>query len=289
MSAHRVYPDDGARHALRRRRRRRRIRQGLAWAVLGVVGVAGGLALSLGWREGLTWLRTNTDLFTVRQVDVSDTRFVEPWEIVDRSNIDPGDDLIDVSEEKVQEILEADPRLKSGRVERGFVDRRVRLEVVERRPLAVVACGEGLWEVDAEGMVLGSPPGWRQPTWIEDPDPVLSRRGVELPLITGLGTLASAGEPVTDAGALEALGFLYRLEQYGFPGSRWISEIRVDAPGELTAYTLEGGVPVRVGDGRLSARTVRALFLSLEEITTRKVAVRYVDLRYHDMVVVKEG
>jgi len=174
-------------------------------------------------------------------------------------------------------------------VQRGLMDRRVRLEVVERRPLAVLASGDRLWEVDAEGMVLGAPPDWRRPSWTQNPDPSLARRGVELPLLTGLPAEADPGTALERPGALEALGFLYRLEQYGYAGSGWISEIRVDVPGELCVYTLEGGVAVRIGDGRLSARSVQALFLSLQEIAERGVPVRYVDLRYHDMVVVKQG
>jgi hypothetical protein len=62
----------------------------------------------------------------------------------------------------------------------------------------------------------------------------------------------------------------------------------VERPGELTAVTL-GGVSVRVGDGRLSRRKVEALLTVLERVRKDGTEVQYVDARFRNQVIIKQG
>ncbi len=279
--------DADARRALARRRRRRRARMGAAWGVVVALAVVGGMSLALGWNAGTGWLRTHTRLFQVRQVDVSATRWVAPWEVVELSGVTPGQDLFTVDEDSVAARLVRHPRIASAEVHRTW-RRTVKLTVTERPPLALWLEG-GTVEVAADGTVLGPPPLRVGPEWPAQSGAGDDPRGVDLPLLTGLGGVsARPGTRIDDLRAKEALAFLARLRLYGIPGETWISEVNLDPHQGLTAVTL-GGVSVRIGDGRLSRRKVEALMAALDQMRREGREVRYVDARFHDQVVVKEG
>ena len=62
----------------------------------------------------------------------------------------------------------------------------------------------------------------------------------------------------------------------------------MERPDDLVLHTLDGGLAIRIGDGRLSRTKLRALFTVLDQISDL-AQVRYVDLRFHNQVIVKEG
>lgn len=282
-----AFRDDGARRALARRRRRRRVRRGAAWMVVAVLAVAAGTTAALGWHAGLGWVRTHTRIFAVRQVDVAATRWVPPWEIVERTGVFPGDDLLAVDPDSVAARVAAIPRVASVKVTRTW-KRTVRVVVAEKVPVALLLDGRPE-EVAADGTVLGPPPAHSRPEWPLPDSAVRYARGVELPLLTGLGGRPPAsGKRLTGEGARQALDFLVRLRGYGERGEAWISEVRVERPGELVAVTL-GGVSVRIGDGRLSRRKVEALLTVLERLRKDGKGVQYVDARFRNQVIIKQG
>lgn len=285
----RAFPrqDAAARRALTRRRRRRKVRMGVAWTALGLLGVSAGLALTLGWNTGLEYLRTHTSLFEARQVDVSATAWVAPWEVVELSGIAPGDDLLEVIPDSVAARLRAHPRIADARVTRTW-RRSVWLWVDEVPPVALLMQGTG-FEVAADGTVLGPPPKSARPEWPAPERGGWSPRGVDLPLLTGLSAQKVApGQVLQPPAVRQALDFLLRLEAYGEDGHGWLSEVWAGAPGELEAVTLSG-IRVRVGDGRLGPRKLAALHTVLARIEQEEEPVRYVDARFRNQVIVKRG
>ena len=141
-------------------------------------------------------------------------------------------------------------------------------------------------ELGFGGVILGRPPETVGAGFAGEATP----RGVDLPVITGLPTdRLEPGAVIRHPGVRRALAFLALLEAYGFSGGEWVSEIRVDEPDSLVVYLLHGGTPVRIGDGRLSRRRIRALFATLENLRERGVNAEYIDLRFVNQVVVKEG
>jgi cell division protein FtsQ len=274
-----------ARQALARRRRRRRIRQSAAWSVvLTLVGLLC-VGLCLAGNALFLYLREHTSLFAVRQVDVGHTEWVPPWEIVDISGTEPGDDLLALSPDLIARKVAKHPRVAAATVERTWA-RTVRIQVVERPPVALWL-GSQPEEIAADGTVLGTPPQAKEPEWLA-PGRAANARGLSLPLITGVsaGEL-HPGDTVIDGGAREALAFLARLRSYGQPGDEWLSEVWAAKKDDLVAITLEGGIPVRIGDGRLTQKKVIAVRSVLERLQKKDTAPSVVDARFRHQVIVK--
>lgn len=278
--------DPSARRALARRRRRRRIRIGVAWGTLVMVVVGVGLGIRTGGTAMLSWVRTNTGIFEVRQVDPGGTVWVPPWEVVDASLVNPGDDLLALSKDQVASRVTGHPRVASTEVRR-TLRRKLELRVEEKPPVALWL-GRSPLEVAADGTVLGPPPVGAGPEW---PTNVHGGpRGVDLPLITGLAlTALTPGDVISHEGARQALAFLARLRAYGDGGEFWISEIWVGRPGALVAVTLKGAIPVHLGDGRLSPKKLRALHAVLDRVDSEADQIQYVDARFRHQVIVKTG
>ncbi len=281
------YVDD-ARRALARRRRRRRIRIGLAWGVLGITLLVAGLGVRAGGGAILGWTRSHTRLFEVREVNVAATRWVAPWEVVNASGIEPGDDIVAIDPEAVARAVERHPRVRSATVQRQW-DRVVHIEVEENPPVALWMNDRPL-EVAADGTVLGLPPTAGRADWPVSGFGPGQARGLGLPLLTGVpGKGIDPGERLEDPAVTEALAFLARLRIYGDGGEGWISEIWAGTPGDLVAVTLNGGVRVRIGDGRLSRRKLDALHAVLARIGREAEPVAFVDARFRHQVIVKAG
>ena len=276
-----------ARRALARRRHRRRKRQAILWGVVAVFGIllSGGMYLA---GSALFWhLRERTSLFAVRQVDVSRTEWVPPWEIVDISGAEPGDDWLGLSTTSIASRIARHPRVAKVSVDRTWA-RSVHIRVEERAPVALWL-GAELEELAADGTVLGPPPKGQGAEW---PIPGKGRdaRGLSLPLLTGvtIGDL-EAGDVVVDSAAREALAFLARCRSYGQPGEEWLSEIWAGKKDDLVAVTLDTGIPVRIGDGRLTEKKIRAIRSVIERLEPKDDAPVLVDARFRHQVIVKNG
>jgi len=160
----------------------------------------------------------------------------------------------------------------------------LKLEIEERRPVALLMADSPV-EVAADGTVLGPPPMGLLPEWPLPDYTEWKRRGVGLPLICGVKEHPAPGEVLEDPSARRALEFLARLEEYGLPGDAWISEIRAGTQTGLELVTLQAGIRVRVGDGRLSRRKMEALLAVLVQVDPARV--RGLDARFRRQVVVE--
>jgi POTRA domain-containing FtsQ-type protein len=273
-----------ARQALARRRRRRRRRQLLGWSVVAALSCLALYGLGLAGNAFFLHLRERTSLFSVRQVDVGHTEWVPPWEIVDISGTEPGDDLLALSTTSIARRVTDHPRIASATVQRTWA-RTVHIDVIERPPVALWL-GKQPEEVAADGTVLGIPPKNKLPEW---PVPGRDRaRGLNLPLITGVTTgELHPGDVVIDSAAREALAFLALCRSYGEPGEEWLSEIWAGKKDDLIAVTLEGGISVRIGDGRLTQKKIQAVRSVIERLHPKDTAPVLVDARFRHQVIVK--
>jgi len=246
------------------------------------------LTLGFGLTEGssalLTWGRTHTSLFEVRQVDVVNTQWISPWIAVDASGVNPGDDILDVVTEDVAARVAELPRVGNAQVKRTWT-RVVRIDVEEKPPVALWL-GTQPMEVAGDGTLLGAaPPGG--PDWPVSASGESQERGVYLPLLTGVPVKgAKAGTILEHPMALEALEFLARLRAYGDYGTNWISEVRV-TPRGLVLFTFRGGIEVKIGNGRLSRKKISALQTVLERVMEDPSSVEFVDARFRHQVIVK--
>lgn len=112
-------------------------------AVLACVGV-----LLLAW---LVVVRT--PLFEVRRIRVEGNRTLSREEVVDLAGLRPGQNLLLLSSEGVEESLAADPRVASAEVVRDL-PAGLTIRIRERRPVAWVRVPGGAALVAADGTVL---------------------------------------------------------------------------------------------------------------------------------------
>lgn len=278
--------DPISRRALERRRRRRRVQFVLAWATLLTTVLVAVVLATVARDPAIDWIATHTRLLKVSEVTAGSTRWVSTVDVVELSGLAPGDDLLELDAEAVRTRLTSHPRIADVQLRRLW-NRKVRLEIEERAPIALWLEG-GPVEVSADGTILGPPPDRLEPDWpVKDPER-WRPRGIDLPLITGVerGKL-EPGDRMESDGAQHALYFLALLRYYGRHGESWLSEVHVDGPGDLTVTTLNHGVQIRVGDGRISRRKVDAIRATLDQAQTGDLKVDYLDARFRNQVVVK--
>jgi cell division protein FtsQ len=126
------------------RARRRRLRAALPWAVtagaLLVVGV-------------LVWLVYGTSVLGVRRVEVVGTDSLTPLQIEQAAAVRMQQPLAGVDLERIRGRVEGLPAVDRAVVSRGWPS-TVRIEVVERTPLAAVPVGTQFLLIDAEGVAF---------------------------------------------------------------------------------------------------------------------------------------
>ncbi|NNF06537.1 MAG: FtsQ-type POTRA domain-containing protein [Candidatus Eisenbacteria bacterium] len=268
---------DSLRKAMHRRRRRRRRKRLAAWALLAVVGLGIGYALSFGWNTTLDLMRQHTDWLVLTNIKPVGQEDLATWVVVEESALELGSDYLAISKEAVETRLMNHPRISYAEMHKKPIG-TVELVIRERRPKALLA--SPFLEIDAWGHVLGAPT-----------EESLDRKDYEvLPLITGLKVdLEQTGSRLDHEGLLRALAFLGRVDLYGYDDEQWISEVNVSDSDSLVVYTRDQALPICVGDGRISKRKLDALFETLEQIRKKAIVVKMVDLRFRDQVVVKQG
>lgn len=230
--------------ARRRQRRRRRTLRLL---------LASGALVAL-------FLFLSSELFVVRNLTITGLERMTPAEVQAKAGL-PRQVLVwQVWPWRVERQLRSHPRVASARVSISLPN-RVRIAVTERQPVAVFITGGGKSvEVDADGRVLA----------------VWSRAAVPPgPLVTGLA-LANPlpGQRLTRADALLAVRVAAGL---GPAARARVSEINLDAGGEVRLYTLEG-VPVFLGIDETWAEKGKTLLAALSAVPDAR-QLAYVDLR----------
>lgn len=125
---------------VRRGQGRRRLRRVVAFAALAAILAAG-------------WAALRSPLLAVDDVVVTGSSHVGPDEVASVSGIEPGVAMMDVSPARARRALEASPWVARATVAREWPN-RVRIEVVDREPVAQVASGSRFALVDATGRVL---------------------------------------------------------------------------------------------------------------------------------------
>ncbi len=241
----------GPHPALRQRRRsvvRARGRRRRSWA-LTALGVAAGLV-------ALYWLATGP-LLAVRQVDVRGYARGDSADLVRALEGAAGEGTVIVP--ATATMRRAAAALPLGRVDLGqpYLAARPGVDVVEARPVAVVAYGGQAALVSASGRVLGPP-----------------EEGRRLGAVRLREAVPATGErlPALERAALPLLA--------GLPPAmrERVGDLQVDRSGVVTA-SLAGGPALRLGQAERMAAKARALKLMLTDVPAREMAgAAYLDL-----------
>jgi cell division protein FtsQ len=188
-------------------------------------------ALSAGAWQAYRW-STTTPLFSLREVRFSGLSHATEADLLARSGLHPGANLMTVDLAAAARSMESHPWVVSARLSRSL-PARVVAEIAEHRPAAQVQLG-GLYLLDDEGRVF-------KRAGPED--------GVDLPLVTGL----SRDAWLRDRGAAQlrlysALRLLEAWRAEGLAGTS-LEEVRLEEDAGFTAFAREpaGLQEVRLG------------------------------------------
>ncbi|OPY57704.1 MAG: Cell division protein DivIB [Pelotomaculum sp. PtaU1.Bin035] len=206
-------------------------------------------------------------LFEVHRILVRGNQFLIEDKIRSVADINAGVNIFKLNLATVAKNLKTIPMIKEVQVTR-VLPSTVLVTIKERRPLGLLATGEGCIEVDEEGIYL-------QKTGAGAPG---------LPVITGIkADVPSPGEILKAERLEDALEVIS-----GMPGEviGKLSEVHVDQDGQIKIYTLEG-TQCRFGPAT-EVKEKSAVFAQLlKELSKQGAKVKYIDLSSTGTPVVK--
>ena len=200
-------------------------------------------------------------LFTFQQLIVRGNVHLDEDELCEIARIHYGQRLFELKTDAITTNLLHDLRIESAVVHRQLPN-RIEMEIVERTPVATVACDYGYLDFDRTGKVIAS---------------YRTLKGAEIPLITGVRLRdLYIGDDNTDPQLAKVIAFLGRInpEDIG-----QISEVNITMPDAVVAYT-KSALPIRLGalDGIPDKAGITQDFLQ-DQRTTRHT-IEYVDFSY---------
>jgi cell division protein FtsQ len=208
--------------------------------------------------------------FRVETIRVLGQQRVPKKEILALSDIRPGMSIFSVDLERVGRKIEDDPWIATARVERAF-PREVTIRVTERIPKAIINL-DYLYYVDRSGKIFK-----------------LLERGdsLDFPVITGIDRQSLLHDPAGERRLLdEAIGLIDDIGKRTPFGLKDVAEVHVDQTGEITLYSAQGAVPIRMGWGNFSEKLAR-LERIYPQLGPRLSALKYIDLNVMDRIIVK--
>jgi len=213
------------------------------------------------------------DTLQVRGVRIEGTRIVPSADIFHLAAVPMDQPLYDVRLAEVRDRVRRNPFVQDVAVHRDPPD-RILIQIEERTPVAVVAA-DHMFYVDAGGMLM----------------PVIrSEDAFDLPVITGVEEVQSceSGKQLTHPAIREAVLLVMAARQLHDGLYRRISEVHVDASGDLLMYTADTGVPVVIGRGDITTKLEKFEAFWNAVVTNRGAqTLASVDLRFADQVVVR--
>jgi len=242
-----------------------------------VKGVSRGLAAAVicsalgfgGWR--LYGLVSRTTLLRLEAIEVSQLKRVSREEIITLAGIRPGDSMLGLDLETVVARLSKNPWLEQVQVRRYF-PHTLSITLSERTPQAVANVG-CLYYLDEKGVLFKS---------------LVEGDRLDYPLITGFTEDELAKDPKGCQEALKsALQLIGTLRKGGVFSLNDISEIHYSKGYGFTLFTMEGGVPVKLGNGDFSDKLTRLAGI-YKELQPQMQALDYIDLDYADKIIVKK-
>jgi cell division protein FtsQ len=221
-------------------------------------------------------------LLRVRSLEVLGATTMSSAEVAEASLVTPGSPLLAVDTGRVEAALLASPAIAEAKVSKVFPS-RIRIEIVERRPVAVAIADIGgrssLVAIDATGTAFAR---------------AEAASVADLPVLSGLRFEDwKPGTKLPDF-LLPLLESLAAVEMSDPTLLALFSEIRIERSRygelELLLFPLHNALPVRTG-ARLNPTLLRSIVLVLDALSTRGLAgIDEIDFRTGTIVFrTKEG
>jgi len=242
----------------------------LTWLSRGgcVVVICGALGFG-GWR--LYGLVSRTTLLRLEMIEVTPLKRVSRDEIITIAGVRPGDSMFRLKLGRVVAQLSKNPWIEQVQVRRYF-PHTISITLTERTPQAVANVGT-LYYLDEKGVLFKS---------LVDGD------RLDYPLITGVSEEDLGKDPSGSKEALQtALQLIDSLKAGGVFGLEDVSEIHYDKGYGFTLFTVQGGVPVKLGNGAFPEKLERFAGI-YRELKPQMQALDYIDLDYGDKIIVKK-
>ena len=209
------------------------------------------------------WVLTAPE-FTLQQVDVVGALRVEPDWVERELMVLEGHPMFDIPIELVEGRLASHPWVRTAEVRKRLPD-QLRVELVERRPVALLRADDGLRFVDAEGVAFAP----------FDP-------GVG---VSDLLVLSGTSRPTELAAAMSAAAIIDRVAP---EWSSTLSEIEILSERDLRLYCAALPFPLVVSLDRLEAG-LGGLRDRLPEFERHLASVGSIDLRFERYIVIQPG
>lgn len=243
----------------------------VTWASRAVCGILGVAVVGGAGYEAYR-LISRTTFLKLETVEVSPLHRLTRDEIITEAGVRAGDPMLGLQLRRIGEQLAKNPWVKQVQVRRYF-PHTLAIEVVERQPVAIVNLGL-LYYLDAEGNVF---------------KPLTQGDSLNYPVITGVSeddlTRDPAGTKQTLATAVALMDLLKKSRTFNLAD---VSEIHTDKGFGFTLFTAAGGVPVRLGNDGFAEKLARFARI-YGDLRGALAAVEYIDLDYHDKIIVKKG
>jgi len=229
------------------------------------VGQAALLGLALA---ALLWLGDRTvqyahsaDAFAIAEIIIEGNHQLEDIDVRRAARLQVGSNIFEVSNEGTRNHLLQHPWIEEASVVRKLPG-RVRIDIVERKPVALVALDQ-LYLVSDEGAVF-------KRLGVDDP--------VDLPVITGIASERFYDDlDYRTAVLLRSMALLQDYEGAGLAKREPVSEIHFEGANGIELFVGNDGMNVRLGNGQ-HRQKLRRLRQVLERLAREKTRPSYVYL-----------
>ena len=211
--------------------------------------------------SGIIAVLVYSPLFTFQQLVVHGNVHLDANELCEIARIHYGQRLFELKTDEMTTNLLRDLRIESAVVRRQL-PHKIEMDIVERIPVATVACDYGYLDFDRQGKVIAS---------------YRSLKGADIPIITGVKLRdLYIGDDNNDPQVAQAISFLARIDPADIGE---ISEVSLRNPDAVVAYT-KTALPIRLGQ-RMGIPDKAALTQDfLRDQKTTRHTVEYVDFSY---------
>jgi cell division protein FtsQ len=242
----------------------------LTWLSRGLGGTAICAALGFGGQQ-LYRMVSRTTFLRLETIEVSPLTRLTRSQIVALAGVKPGDAMLGVNLKGVVEQLTKNPWIERVQVRR-FFPHTISIALTERSPKAVANVG-CLYYLDAKGELFKS---------------LAEGDRLDYPLITGVSEVDLEKDPEGSKEALKnALGLIDSLKSGTVFSLEDVSEIHYDKGYGFTLFTMQGGIPVKLGSGGFPEKLARLSGI-FRELKPQMQALDYIDLDYSDKIIVKK-
>jgi cell division protein FtsQ len=213
-----------------------------------------------------------TTFLRLERIEINNLKRLTREEVISLAGVKTGDDMFGLKLGRIGEHLSKNPWIEKVRVRRYF-PHTLAIEVAEREPAAVVNMGY-LYYLDKNGEMF---------------KPLTEGDRLDYPVLTGMTEEEMGKDPIGSREVLnKVLNLIALIEKGGVFKLEDVSEIHYDKGFGFTLFTTQGGVPVKLGNGAFDEKLAR-LAKIYRDLQAQMSNLVYIDLDYHDRIIVKRG